>query len=442
MSIKPKKIIFTYLAILVICSISNAQNGKCVYFASNGNPLTEAKCDSLTPNELKNLKTTSLSALDLKCVYVVNADGLTELKVNVPVPPEVGNFDVFIYHIKASNDDYYSDIKFTKEEIKSKLVGKKEVTLTLLGTDGHYGYYDLCEYPRREGVTFITLMICGEGGEILRYNEETYYDKYRQVLVTEDVPVWDKSTKYQYENSVIKIKQKPLTDGIEDNKKVITITPKDLKSCPIMTYYDLDNWDLKDNDNNLVKDYDGSLVVESLFPYELSVYFLYYKADMQTLKTDIQTFLNKNTYWDAKYNWIYYFQRSIYNRWIYPEKRTKFNGEKTEDFVDVTIEGKEFATMPYAQKFSFNSDEGDGSKLIPGSFIDFYLIESEPYTLVVFGVLQEKLSDKGKNAKWQEAPLPFTFEPADYFEFRLTDEEMTKAQEIIRNIVGSVKFNK
>ena len=101
-----KKTIF----LLIIIAFAVKGNAECKFYTNNGATLiTETKCGD-------------------------NKD----ITVTIPVPANVSKFDMVSVKVSLSTlSDVQAKYEFNKNEIQSKLVGKKTVSLLLISADGN-----------------------------------------------------------------------------------------------------------------------------------------------------------------------------------------------------------------------------------------------------------------------------------------------------------------
>ena len=359
-------------------------NAQCKFYTNNGATLiTETKC-----SEYK------------------------DITVKVPVPANVSTYDAFTVKVLLSSLDVKAIYEFNKNKIQSKLAGKSEVSLLLISADGKNSDFkfgdgcmtnaDFCENPRKWNMDKITATVKTAGWMILSYNTESRWDDYKGAWISEQVPVWDEGEAFS--EGVLTINQIPLSDGIQDESKKLSVKPPNLSNSTFWTY----------DPNDVYNDYEGGIrVTDNSLGEDLVIKILYFNESKHTLdfvKSDLLKLFTSADKTELKWEYMDYFD---YNNKL--EYQAPLSLKKTtKDYETVNIEGKDFFHFVYNQKQHASAYYPNPS--MPAMRVHIYIYYKAPYIVVVSSWITDDLLNKGA-------------------------ETITKAEEIIKSTIGSIKIN-
>ena len=371
-------------------------------------------------------------------VKEVTCDEFSSITVKVPVPADVKNYDEFQYKLLLSSLDVAARVYFSKSDISSKLVGKKEITFNVydsknksdfrFGDETPLSIKDLCFYPSQKGMKEITATVWAVGYKIVDYKAVTKWDDKQNAYVTEKVPIWDKGTTYEFSGNELKIIEK-LIDGIQDDEQIITvkmINPDKSKKTYLSNYRDT---------------YSHIGITDNSMGFPVTVYFLIYKKDLETIKNDyLKLFSTYSDAIQADCQWTYKFELDTKQiEWMCKnetskketeiniknilKKNTQKEDTQTENksssgFTPVTLNGRTFDNKRFYHKYDIAYSSGY-NKFIPGFLLDFYATKEGDYTIVAVGVVKDPN---------QQNIIP--------------PEKIDQAQELIRQIISTMKVNK
>ncbi|MEI6049945.1 MAG: hypothetical protein WCS03_13670 [Bacteroidota bacterium] len=385
------------IILMVLLAFAVNGNGQCKFYTNSGATLiTETKC-----GEYK------------------------DITVTMPVPANVSTYDAFTVRVSLSSIDVKAICEFNKNKIQSKLAGKSEISLLLISADGKSSDFsfpdagitnaDLCDNPRSWNMDKITATVTASGGIILSYNAESHWDENKGAIVTVQVPVWDDGELTS--EGIITIIQIPLSDGVTDENNKLSIKLANPSNSSYNAYepgYDYDGG-LKIYDNSLVENFAIKIL-----------YFDESKHTLDFIKSDLlKTFNNEKTelgwayldYFD--YNNKLDFQKAAASS----DKNTVSLKKKTTNtatantpiaYETVNIEGKDFFHFVYNQNKHQSAFYPNPS--MPAMRVHIYLYYKAPYIVVVSSWITDDLLNKG-------------------------EETITKAEEILKSTVGSIKIN-
>ena len=335
-----------------------------------------------------------------------------DITVKVPVPPNVSTFDAFTVKVLLSSLDVKAICEYNKTKIQSKLAGKSEITLTLISADGTSSDFkfgdgsmtnaDFCINPRKWNMDKITATVKTAGWMILSYSTESRWDDYKGVWITEQIPYWDEGEAFS--EGVLTINQLPLSDGVSDESNKLSIKLVNTSKSTYTTY------DPSEVDN----DYEGGIIVndESLGE-NLAIKILYFNESKHTLdfiKGDLLKLFTSGDKTELKWEYMNYFD---YNNKL--EYQMPLTLKKTsKEYESVNIESKDFFHFVYNQKQ--HDSQFYPNPTMPDMRVHIYIYYKAPYIVAVSSWITDDLMNKG-------------------------EETITKAEEIIKSTVGSIKIN-
>jgi len=175
--------------------------------------------------------------------------------------------------------------------------------------------------------------------------------------------------------------------------------------------------------------------------FPVTVYFLIYKKDLDIIKNDyLKLFSTYSDAIQADCQWTYKFELDTKQiEWMCKnessknetevniknifKKNTQKDDKQTEnksnsDFTPVTLNGRTFDNKRFYHKSDYAYSSGY-TKFIPGFLLDFYATKEGDYTIVAVGVVKDPN---------QQNIIP--------------SEKIDQAQELIRQIISTMKINK
>jgi hypothetical protein len=340
----------------------------------------------------------------------------------------VKNYDEFQYKLSLSSLDVSPRVYFSKDEIMSKLMGKEEITFTVYDAKSESDFRfddetslsikDLCFYPSQKGMKEVTLKVWAVGYKIVNYKVVTEWDDEKNAYVSKKVPVWDKGTNYEFSGNELKIIEKQI-DGIQDDEQIITvkmINPDKSKKTYLSNYRDT---------------YTHIGISDNSLGFPVTVYFLVYKKDLETIKNDyLKLFSSYSDAIQADCQWTYKFELDTKQiQWMCKnetevniknvfKKNTQTENKSNSDFTKITLNGRTFDHKRYYHKSDFDYSSGY-AKFIPGFLLDFYATKEGDYTIVAVGVVKDPD---------QQNIIP--------------PEKIDQAQKLIQQIISTLKVNK
>jgi hypothetical protein len=342
-----------------------------------------------------------------------------DITVKIPVPANVSKYDAFSIKVFLSSlNDVQATYEFNKNKIQSKLIGKKEVSLLLISADGKSSDFsfadasitnaDLCDNPRKWSMDKITATVKATGWVILSYNTESHWDDSKGVWVSEQVPVWDDGELTS--EGIFTINQIPLSNGVTDESNKLSIKLANPSNSSYFTY----------NPSEVGNDYEGGIKVnDKSLGEDLTIKILYFnesKHPLDFIKSDLlKLFTGKNKP-ELKWEYMDYFDYNNKLEYQPPTTTLKKNttNKAATDFETVNIDSKDFFHFVYNQKKHPSAYYPNPS--MPAMRVHIYLYYKAPYIVVVSSWIEDSLLDRG-------------------------EETITKAEEIIKSTVGSIKIN-
>ncbi len=359
-------------------------NAQCKFYTNSGATLiTEAKC-----GEYK------------------------DITVTVPVPANVSTYDAFTVKVLLSSLDVKAIYEFNKNKIQSKLAGKSEISLLLISADGKNSDFkfgdgsmtnaDFCENPRKWNMDKITATVKTAGWMILSYNTESHWDDYKGAWISEQVPVWDEGEALS--EGVLTINQIPLSAGVQDESKKLSIKPVNLSNSTFWIY----------DPNDVYNDYEGGIrVTDNSLGEDLTIKILYFNESKHTLdfiKSDLLKLFTSTDKTELKWEYMDYFD---YNNKLDYQAPLSLK-KTTKDYEAVNIESKDFFHFVYNQKEHNSAYYPNPS--MPAMRVHIYIYYKAPYIVVVSSWIEDTILNKGEGT-------------------------ITKAEEIIKSTIGSIKIN-
>lgn len=367
---------------------------------------------------------------------------LQQLKVTCPIPSNVGTYDSYTIALFLSSLDVPAYIYFDKAAIKSRLVGKSEFKAEVMKVDGSSDFTfddadlkmsDLCFTPRLWKMPEVEVEVSGIGNKIIGYHWEDIWYEDSKKWVSSKIEDWDEGTSYGAGSMVIK--QRPLSEGIEDKTGFVKIKPSSTDKV---------GFGEPNVDNTL-----GTLSISDTtlgFPVEFTWAFydaasyskegimqeLIYAFSGKEKKTDYGIVKERSGMFGASPDAFGYMKDLSF------EKAVPVNGKKGDSFDKVTFNGVQYDHISFRQNYFFDSNSYD-YKLRPGMYINCYVTQVGNTIVVVTvqaaDVVSEDYLHVGFSSSTANGP-----HKDEWFLYSLKEESISKINALIDRMLSVTTY--
>ncbi len=367
---------------------------------------------------------------------------LQQLKVTFPIPANVGTFDCYFINLNLSSLDVPAYIFFDKAEIKAQLVGKKEFKAEVVKADGTSDFVfddtsltmrDLCFVPRLWKMPEVKVEVSGTGNKIVGYHWEEVWDEDGLKWISTKVEDWDAGVTSGAASMIIK--QRPLSDGIEDATGFISVKPAQSEKMEFgepEVAGAISTLSITDNSLGYPVEFVWSVYDAAEYSKETIMEELILAMNGRTKETEDGIFTERSGLFGA------FMDAHAYMGAIAFDKAVSVKGKSSKSFVKATFNGTGFEHVAFRQS-SYFLKETYSNKLEPGMYLNCYVTQVGNKivltTVKACDVIAEDYLHVSFGNESVEGP-----EKSAWFSSKIKDENLPQIDGLIDRILSSTTY--